>query len=360
VRLDHLWLADFRNYTAAELTFPAGLVAITGPNGAGKTNLLEAVGYLATGASFRGVGADALVRAGAEAAIVRGEGDRGGRTLLVEAEVRVAGRSRLRLNRQLVRRSADLARALRVTVFSPDDLALVKQGPTGRRRYLDDTLAAVHPRNDATRRDFERILRQRNALLAQAVALRGRLTEEVESTLAVWDERFVTTGEMLATARADLVTRLEPAVAKAYADLSGAGQVTVAYDAPWRSVGLAARLAQARRDELRRGMSLVGPHRDDLSLQIGGMPARTHASQGEQRSLALALRLASHDVVTELVGEAPLLLLDDVFSELDDARSTALLEHLPGGQAILTTTGAVPAGLHPERLVRVEAGRVLS
>jgi DNA replication and repair protein RecF len=149
-------------------------------------------------------------------------------------------------------------------------------------------------------------------------------------------------------------------VAKAYGDLSGAGHVTVAYDAPWRSVGLAAALARARRDELRRGVSLVGPHRDDLALQIGGMPARTHASQGEQRSLALALRLASHDVVTELVGEAPLLLLDDVFSELDDARSGALLEHLPAGQAILTTAGSLPAGLNPERMVRVESGRVLS
>jgi DNA replication and repair protein RecF len=398
VRLDRLWLADFRNYAAAELTLPAGLTVVVGDNGAGKTNLLEAIGYLATLSSFRGVPNDALVRTGASAAVVRGEGERAGRALLIEAEIHATGRSRVNINRQPVRRSAELVSALRVSVFSPDDLELVKGGPTGRRRYLDETLAALHPRNDATRRDFERIVRQRNALLAQAStasrhAAGGKLTDDMSSTLDVWNSRLVEVGEAVGASRADLVSRLEPALAKAYAQLTGdAAAVTIRYDAPWRQHGLAAALAHARRDELRRGVSLVGPHRDELVLAVNGLPSRTHASQGEQRSLALALRLAAHDVVTELVGEPPLLLLDDVFSELDRARSRALLAHLPGtafghaagsafghaagsafghaagtafghaagGQAVLTTAGDIPESATPERIVRIESGRLVT
>jgi DNA replication and repair protein RecF len=317
-------------------------------------------------------------------AVVRGEGQRVGRTLLIEAEIRPTGRGRITLNRQPLRRSADLNEALRVSVFTPDDLDLVKEGPTGRRRYLDETLAALHPRHDAARRDFERVLRQRNALLAQAAkaglrgpnaatGLRGpnaatgrpsgdnaaaaRPGGDIATTLDVWDARLVETGQAMGAARADLVARLEPALAKAYAQLApDGGGATASYDAPWRELGLAAALQRARRDELRRGVSLVGPHRDDLVLTVGGMPARTHASQGEQRSLALALRLAAHDVVTEMVGEPPLLLLDDVFSELDHDRSKALLDHLPPGQRVLTTTGPIPAGAEPERVLRVAHG----
>ncbi|MDQ3980076.1 MAG: DNA replication/repair protein RecF [Actinomycetota bacterium] len=386
MRLDYLWLVDFRNYTAAELSLPPGLTVVVGENGSGKTNLLEAVGYLATRASLRGASNDVLVRAGAPMAVVRGQGHRGERSLLIEAEIRPGGRGRITINRQPLRRSSDVTSALRVTVFSPDDLELVKAGPTGRRRYLDDLLGALHPRHDAARRDYERVVRQRNALLAQVGPTAGRhaaLPEDVATTLEVWDARLVEAGEALGTARADLVSRLEPALAKAYSQLSDGGTVTIAYEAPWRETGLAAALRRARRDELRRGVSLVGPHRDELVLTIAGsvpernagsvpernagsvpqrylaLPARTHASQGEQRSLALALRLAGHDVVTEAVGEPPLLLLDDVFSELDASRSAALLSHLPGGQAILTTTGHLPEMVQPELTVRVQHGTLL-
>ncbi|MCA1692620.1 MAG: hypothetical protein LC733_10645 [Actinobacteria bacterium] len=176
----------------------------------------------------------------------------------------------------------------------------------------------------------------------------------------VWDARLVETGEAVGTARSDLVARLEPALGKAYAAIAGGDSTaaTMAYEAPWREHGLAAALHKARREELRRGVSLVGPHRDELALSIRGMPARTHASQGEQRSLALALRLAAHDVVTELVGEPPLLLLDDVFSELDSGRSQALLDHLPEGQSVLTTTGEIPEAATPHRVVRIQDGRI--
>ena len=370
--LGHLWMHDFRNYTSAELELPPGLTVVRGPNGEGKTSLLEAIAYLATLASFRGVPTDALVRDGCASAVVRGEGERAGRQLLVEAEVTPGGRGRVSVNKQRLRRGADLLDALRVSVFSPDDLELVKGGPSARRHYLDDTLVALHPRFDALRRDLERILRQRTALLRQSASASGhagggRLAPDVATTLDVWDAKLVTAGEGLADARAALVARLEPALAKAYADLVAGqpgrgpqpgGGVGAAYEAPWRAGGLAAALVASRAEELRRGVCLVGPHRDDLALRVDALPARTHASQGEQRSMALALRLAAHRLVAETLDEVPILLLDDVFSELDPARTDALLAHLPPGQAVLTTAGPIPAGAMPDQVVTVAAGRL--
>jgi DNA replication and repair protein RecF len=354
--LRHLWLNDFRNYESADLALPPGLTVVRGANGEGKTNLLEAVGYLATLASFRGVPGDALVREGCAQAVVRGEGERTGRQLLIEAEVTPGGRGRVAVNKQRLRRGADLLDALRVSVFAPDDLELVKGGPSARRRYLDDTVVALSPRHDTLRRDLERILRQRTALLRQSG---GRLTADIASTLDVWDAKLVAAGEALADARARLVTGLEPALAKAYSDLAPErGGVGASYDAPWRARGLASALAEARAEELRRGVCLVGPHRDDLSLRINAMPARTHASQGEQRSMALALRLAAHRLVAEALDDVPVLLLDDVFSELDAGRTAALLAHLPPGQAVLTTAGPVPPGAEPQLTVAVAAGRL--
>ena len=354
MRVARIWLTDFRNYVAAELEPAPGLTAVVGANGEGKTNLLEAIGYLATLSSFRGAPGEALVRAGAEHALVRAEVEREGRLSLLEAELRPVGRDRVLVNRQPLKRTRDLLGTVRATVFSPDDLALVKGGPSERRRMLDDALVACAPRHDATRADLDRVLRQRTTLLKQAG---GRLSPEVEATLDVWDAKLAEVGEVLGTARAKLVERLEPVVGKAYDDVASAGaQVTVTYDAPWRAVGLAAALDAARRDDLRRGASTVGPHRDELQLTVNGLPARTHASQGEQRSLALALRLATHAIVTEVTGSTPILLLDDVFSELDAERSAALLAHLPAGQSLLTTAGPLPESVAPELVVRVRSG----
>lgn len=360
MRVDHLWLTNFRIYPAAELELGPGLTLVVGGNGGGKTSLLEGIGYLATLGSFRGVPNEALVRVGCDAAIVRAEGSREGRKLLLEAEV-VGGsrRGRVSVNHQPLRRTRDLLGALRVTVFSPDDLELVKGGPAGRRRWLDDVLVALHPRNDALRTDLERILRQRNALLRQAG---GRLAADVAVTLDVWDERLAEVGEAVAAARVGLLARLVPVVAAAYRSFvsGGAAGVELAYQSEWidREGGLATALAACRADEIRRGVSLVGPHRDDVAFSVGGMPARTHASQGEQRTLALALRLGAHQVVTEEVGEPPVLLLDDVFSELDGARSRALVAQLPPGQAVLTTAGVAPEGIRAERVLRIADGRV--
>lgn len=354
--LERLWLTDFRSYRSAEVSFEPGLTVVLGANGEGKTNLLEAVGYLATLQSFRGAPVEALVRRGAERAVVRAEGSRGGRRLLIEAELTPAGRARVQVNRQRLPRSRDLLGALRVSVFSPDDLALVKGGPAERRRFLDDLLVAVHPRHDVLRVDLDRILRQRNALLRQAG---GRLTGSAEVTLDVWDAKLAEVGEALGDARAEVLARLGPALAEAYDRLARQpAEVTAVYHAPWREPGLARALELTRREDLRRGASLVGPHRDEVVLTIGGLPARTHASQGEQRSLALALRLAAHTVVAAVVGEPPLLLLDDVFSELDPDRAAALLTHLPCAQTLLTSASGLPPGASPDRVLHVRDGRV--
>lgn len=358
MRVDRLWLTDFRNYELAEFELAPGLTVVVGDNGEGKTNLLEAIGYLATLSSFRGTPNNALVRQGCERAVIRAEAEREGRALLIEAELAHTGRDRIQVNRQPLRRARDLLGALRVSAFSPDDLVLVKGVPGERRRYLDDTLVALHPRSDKLRTDLDRILRQRNALLRQSG---GRLRDEIALTLDVWDARLAEVGEALATARVDLLERLEPLLAKAYDQLARQpADVGVAYVSAWRDGGLAAALAAARSDELRRGVSLSGPHRDDVALTIGGRPSRTHASQGEQRTLALALRLAAHALVAEATKSAPVLLLDDVFSELDPGRSEALLAHLPSGQALLTTAGHIPAAVTVERLLHIRGGQVVA
>ena len=342
MQLQRLWLTDFRSYPSAELAFAPGLTALLGANGEGKTNVLEAVAYLATLSSFRGAPNDALVRHGCQMAVVRAEGEREGRSLLVEAEITTSGRGRVQVNKQRLSRARDLLGALRVSVFSPDDLELVKGGPAERRRYLDDTLVARLPKLDLVRSDLDRVLRQRNALLKQSG---GRLTPEVDATLGCGTPSSSRRGRPWPTPGPPWSTtwrRCWPRPTTRWP--AGPPTCTVRYEAPWREHGLAAALEAARKDELRRGLSLVGPHRDELALTLDGMPARTHASQGEQRSVALALRLAAHRVVTEATGSPPILLLDDVFSELDPERSAALLAHLPAGQTLLSSAAGLPAG----------------
>jgi DNA replication and repair protein RecF len=361
MQLRRLWLTDFRSYEAAEVEFAPGLTAVVGDNGQGKTNLLEAVAYVATLTSFRGAPAEALVRQGAASAVVRADLTRDDRELLVEAEIVPAGRSRVQVNRQRLSRNRDLLGALRVSVFAPDDLSLVKAGPAGRRRFLDDTLVALSPKNDELRSEVDRVLRQRNALLKQSG---GRLSPEVELTLDVWDEKLADAGTRLGERRVALLHDLAPYLGAAYADLAGAPvEVGATYESGWwgGEAGRAGALAAARDEELRRRLTLVGPHRDEVGFAIDGLPARTHASQGEQRSLALALRLAAHRLVSEATGTPPVLLLDDVFSELDPARCEALVTHLlsSGAQTIVTTAGALPPAAQPEAVLRVADGAFL-
>jgi DNA replication and repair protein RecF len=355
--VERLELLDFRNYAHGIVDLTPGVTCIVGQNGQGKTNLAEALAYLATLSSFRQVSNDALVRVGSDRAVVRADVvDDDGRRSLVEAEILSSGRGRVQVNRQRLQRTRDLLGTVRVSVFSPDDLELVKGGPGERRRFLDDTLVALAVRNDALRLEVDRVIRQRNTLLRQC---NGRLDADAELTLDVWDSRLTDVGERIGHARSVLVERLGPFVDEAQSVLSvGTTEVTLRYEPPWRATGLAVALAEARKDDLRRGVSTVGPHRDELDLFIGGLPARTHASQGEQRTLALALRLAAHRLVAEHVGSVPILVLDDVLSELDESRSTALLAGLPPGQVIITTASPLPSAAAPERVLRIEMGTV--
>jgi DNA replication and repair protein RecF len=358
-------LVDFRCYETARLELEAGVTAIVGDNGSGKTSLLEAVSWVATGKSFRGVPDAALVRDGAAVAIVRSEVASGERHQLVEAELHGSGRNRVLVNRNPVARVRDLLGVLRITVFAPDDLELVKGGPAGRRGYLDELLVSIAPRYEATRSDYDRVLRQRNALL------RGRMHDaEALATLDVFDEQLARTGAELTHGRLHLVARLTPVVAEAYRSLAAHDDpVELQYVADWFSgegrsraelvTALHDALSARRRQERERGLTLVGPHRDELRLLVDAHEARTHTSQGEQRSLAVALRLSAHQVCIAVTGEEPVLLLDDVFSELDPQRSAALLRQLHAEQTLLTTASALPDGVHPGRVLRVNDGHLV-
>jgi len=357
--ISHLELVDFRNYVSGTFELTSGTTAVIGDNGQGKTNLAEALAFLATLSSFRSVPVDALVRVGADTAIIRATvvDDDDGRESLIEIELAAAGRNRVQVNRQRLQRVRDLLGTVRVTVFSPDDLILVKGGPGDRRRFLDDTLVALAVKYDTVRLEIDRIVRQRNTLLKQSG---GRLTDEITVTLDVWDAKFADIADQFGYARATLVSRLAPMVQEAYEQLAGTPTaIDLRYEPAWRASGLAAALLDARAVDLRRGVSTVGPHRDELTLSIAGLRSRTHASQGEQRTLALALRLAGHRLVTERTGSAPVLVLDDVLSELDDGRATALLGHLPSGQVIITTASELPPAAHADRILRIAAGRIL-
>jgi DNA replication and repair protein RecF len=366
-RVGHLWLDDFRCLQGIDLELDPGLTVIHGANGQGKTSILEAIAWIARAHSFRGTTDGPLVRNGRDHAIVRAEIMSDDRLQLFEAEIRATGRNRVMCNKRTITRARDLHGLLRVAVFAPDDLELVKEGPGARRAYLDELLGTLAVRYDAARQDFERVLKQRTALLRSGVR-----DESARVTLDVLDDQLVQAGGELVRGRLQLVERLGPAVDEAYEALAGdSREVGHSYEADWApaplgidDVGgieehLRAALVARRRAEIERGLTLVGPHRDDWKLTIDGLDARTQASQGEQRSLALALRLAGRGVVHELTGTPPVLLLDDVFSELDARRSSALVRSLPAGQTLLTTAGEIPADVEPDRVLRISAGRVV-
>ncbi len=351
-----LKLVDFRSYSQVEVTFAPNLTAVVGPNGEGKTNLLEAIGYVGGLGSLRGAADSALIRRGCDVAGIRCEvRNDDGRDVLIEAEIAQGRPNRFKINRQRVDRRREALEALPLTIFLPADLELVQGEPGVRRRWLDDALAMIRPSSAALRYDLERILRQRNTLLRQAA---GRaVSADVHTTLDVWDQKLSTVGEELRRRRTDLLEMMRPTLINKYEQMAGDGTSARAmYISSWTEGSLSESLAAARSEDLRRGVTTVGPHRDDVGLWIGDLPARSHASQGEHRSLALAMRLAVDEMVRRQCDVQPVVLLDDVFSELDVARAAALVESLPPGQKILTTATEMPHGIDPECCISLEAG----
>ncbi|WP_433369952.1 DNA replication/repair protein RecF [Streptosporangium sp. CA-115845] len=364
----HLSLTDFRSYETVDLGMEPGVTAFVGPNGTGKTNLVEALGYVATQASHRVAGDGPLVRQGAARAVVRSVVVRDDRRALIELEINPGRANRARLNRSPVSRTRDVVGLLRTVLFAPEDLSMVKGDPAERRRFLDDLLVARAPRFAGVRADYDRVLKQRGALLrtaAQARRGRGRSTRRAESdaafaeagagdplsTLEVWDAHLATHGAELLAARLELVETLRPLVAASYASLAPdsapAGleyRGTLPADAGTDRAELAERLRagllEVRAAELERGVTLVGPHRDDLFLGLGELPARGYASHGESWSYALALRLAAYDLLRADGGD-PVLILDDVFAELDSRRRRRLAEMVAPAEQVLITA-AVP------------------
>lgn len=367
-----LELVDFRSYPRVEVDFEPGANVLVGPNGIGKTNLVEALGYVATLASHR-VATDApLVRTGAAAAVIRTQVVHEGRELLVELELVPGKANRARLGRSPVRRARDIAGALRLVLFAPEDLELVRGEPAGRRRYLDDLLVARRPRFAAVCADYERVLKQRNALLRTAFLTRRSGAAPDLSTLEVWDAHLVRHGAELLAGRLELVAALAPYVARGYAAVAGepspeaAGGAGLAYRSGLANPvpeepaelerALAAAVAESRDAEIERGVTLVGPHRDDLLLTLGdrggeSMPVKGYASHGECWSYAVALRLAAYHLL-RAGGVEPVLVLDDVFAELDSGRRERLARSIGDATQTIVTCAVeadVPAALRGAR-----------
>ncbi|MFF5567737.1 DNA replication/repair protein RecF [Streptomyces sp. NPDC012623] len=348
MHVTHLSLADFRSYARVEVPLDPGVTAFVGANGQGKTNLVEAVGYLATLGSHR-VSSDApLVRMGAERAVIRAAVTQGERSQLVELELNPGRANRARVNRSSQVRPRDVLGIVRTVLFAPEDLALIKGDPGERRRFLDELITARAPRMAGVRSDYDRVLRQRNTLLKSAAMARRHGGRGMDlSTLDVWDQHLARAGAELLAQRTDLIATLQPLTDKAYEQLApGGGPVALEYRSATEDLavgsrdeayeGLLAALAGVRKQEIERGVTLVGPHRDDLVLKLGRLPAKGYASHGESWSYALALRLASYDLLRS-EGNEPVLVLDDVFAELDARRRERLAELVVPGEQVLVT-----------------------
>jgi len=372
-------LVDFRSYPQVSVALSPGPSVFVGPNGQGKTNLMEALGYLATLGSHR-VASDApLVRAGAARAVIRAVIVNDGRELTVELELVPGKANRARLNRSPVPRAREILGALRTVLFAPEDLALVRGDPAERRRYLDELLVARYPRYAGVRADYEKVLKQRNALLRTSYLARraGRRSDGEAAdlrTLDVWDSHLARHGADLVAGRLELVAALGPHLEKAYDAVSeGKGRALATYRSTLAAEGdteltadrdvlaarLSAALAKARPQEVERGTTLHGPHRDELLLRLGDLPVKGYASHGESWSFALALRLASFELL-RTTGAEPVLILDDVFAELDAGRRDRLADLVGGADQVLVTCAVaadVPAALQGGRF-DVAAGEV--
>lgn len=363
LHVTELALHDFRSYPHAEVTLTRGATAFIGANGQGKTNLVEAIDYVAGLESHR-VALDApLIRAGTQQAVIRLDVQRGERSARLEVEITAGRSNRGRINGSAVPRMRDMIGVLRTVMFSPEDLSLVKGDPSDRRRFIDALLTLRTPRLGGVRADYDRVLKQRNTLLKSA---RGRSGSVDLSTLDIWDEKLAGLGAELIAQRLATLADLAPHLIESYRQVAADAaedrqEVTATYksstdladavDVDAIRDQLVVGLENRRRDELERGVTLVGPHRDDVDLVIGDLPARGYASHGESWSLALALRLASFHVLRE-EGDDPVLILDDVFAELDGRRRERLAKLAADVEQVLVTAAVaddVPDVLAGER-----------
>lgn len=382
MHVTHLSLADFRNYAHADVALTPGAVLFVGRNGQGKTNLVEAIAYAGSAASHRVSTDQALIRFGAESAIVRVRVQHDDRAVVIEVELNRGAPNRAQVNRSPIR-LRELPRYFASVIFAPEDLSLVRGDPGGRRAFLDTLVVQRAPRFASVISDYERVVRQRNSLLKSARA--SRLPADSLTTLDVWDDRLVSLGTELIVARAELIDAMRPHVARAYSAVAGDDHHTrlslrLSIDAdddddrsavsPPEHIADAdtiadrfrQRLAQRRRAELDRAVTLVGPHRDDLVLELNGLPARGYASHGESWSYALALKLASAEVLrAEAVAGDPVLILDDVFAELDEGRRERLADAVGNFEQVLITAAVgadVPARLAATR-IGIAAGAIV-
>jgi DNA replication and repair protein RecF len=361
----HLGLRDFRSWAHADIELEPGRTVFVGPNGLGKTNLVEALWYSSSLGSHR-VASDApLIRVGATRAVISTIVVNDGRELAIDLEIAAGKANKARLNRTSVRSAREVLGVLRAVLFAPEDLALVRGEPGERRRYLDELAAIRRPRVGAVRADYERVVRQRTALLKTAAGSRGRADPGLVDTLDVWDAHLAAHGAQLLAARIDLVNELRPEIEKAYQLLApGPRAADIGYrssveledqprgDVEYLEAALLDALARRRRDEIERGVCLVGPHRDDLELRLGDELAKGFASHGESWSMALGLRLAAYELL-RADGSDPVLLLDDVFAELDTARRRALAGVAGSAEQVLVTAAVdedIPAAWEFRRI----------
>jgi DNA replication and repair protein RecF len=366
VYVRHLGLRDFRSWAHADLELEQGRTVFVGPNGYGKTNLVEALWYSTTLGSHR-VGTDApLIRAGAPRAIISTIVVNEGRECAVDLEIVTGRANKARLNRSPVRSTREVVGVLQAVLFAPEDLALVRGDPADRRRYLDDLATVRRPTVAGVRADYDKVLRQRTALLKSLSGERHRSDHSALDTLDVWDSRLAEYGAQLMAARIDLISQLAPEVEKAYQLLApGSRPASISYranldadldddaDRALLEAALLAALSARRTAELERGMCLVGPHRDDLELRLGDQLAKGFASHGESWSFAVALRLAAYELL-RADGSEPVLLLDDVFAELDAGRRRALAAVAESAEQVLVTAAVledVPAGWDARRVM---------
>ncbi len=343
--LKRIWLKDFRSYSNFKIdNFSSNVTLVTGENGKGKTNLIEAIYYISNLNSFRFSSRESLIKNGSKVSFIRAEITNGERELLIESEISLLGRDKTLINKQKIIRNKEIRNYFKTIVFSNSDIEIVKNGPSYRRNFLDDLMIDLYPKMIPVKLELEKILKHRSKLLKTISYKSGK--EELD-TLDIWNQKLSEVGEFIVKTRKEVLTILQPELEKSFYQLSfNEKKLQIEYISSWEGRLIDA-LQKTQKEDLLKGLTSVGPHRDDLSIKINNLFSRDQVSQGQQRIIAISLKLASHKVIKKQLSLSPLLLLDDVFSELDEIRSKKLLENLPSSQTIITAA-QIPSNIFSE------------